>query len=77
MVFSGQVNFRKTGTTPAVLQQGTFAPDSNYRWMGSIAMDHSGNIVLGYSASVTAAGEASITLGSSTPVFQRPNSSAA
>jgi len=34
-----------------VYQQGTFAPDSTYRWMGSIAMDKVGNIALGYSAS--------------------------
>jgi len=37
--------------TPKVYQQGTYAPDSNYRWMGSIAMDHSGDIALGYSIS--------------------------
>src|SRR5262249_9550690 len=27
---------RDPGGTPTVYQQGTFAPDSNYRWMGSI-----------------------------------------
>ena len=32
-------------------QQGTFAPDSAYRWMGSAAMDSAGNIALGYSKS--------------------------
>jgi len=37
--------------TPNVAQQGTFAPDSTYRWMGSIAMDQAGDIALGYSAS--------------------------
>jgi hypothetical protein len=37
--------------TPTVFQQGTFAPDSTYRWMGSIAMDHVGDIAVGYSAS--------------------------
>lgn len=37
--------------TPAVAQQGTFAPDSSYRWMGSIAMDQAGDIALGYSVS--------------------------
>ena len=36
---------------PAVYQQGTYAPDSSYRWMGSIAMDKAGNIALGYSVS--------------------------
>ena len=34
-----------------VFQQGTYAPDSTYRWMGSIAMDQAGNIGLGFSAS--------------------------
>jgi len=36
---------------PVVYQQGSFVPDSNYRWMGSIAMDQAGNIALGYSLS--------------------------
>jgi fibronectin type 3 domain-containing protein len=36
---------------PTVYQQGTYAPDSNYRWMGSIGMDHVGDIALGYSVS--------------------------
>jgi hypothetical protein len=37
--------------TPALAQQGTFAPDSSYRWMGSIAMDQAGDIALGYTLS--------------------------
>ncbi|HEX8879844.1 MAG TPA: fibronectin type III domain-containing protein, partial [Candidatus Acidoferrum sp.] len=37
--------------TPSVAQQGTFAPDSTYRWMGSIAMDQAGDIAVGYSSS--------------------------
>jgi len=37
--------------TPILYQQGTFAPDSTYRWMGSVAMDNAGNIGLGYSVS--------------------------
>lgn len=37
--------------TPSLSQQGTFAPDSNYRWMGSIAMDKVGDIAVGYSVS--------------------------
>ena len=36
---------------PVVFQQGTFAPDSNYRWMGSIAMDQMGDIAVGYNVS--------------------------
>ncbi len=35
----------------AVYQQGTYAPDSSYRWMGSAAMDKAGNIGVGYSVS--------------------------
>jgi hypothetical protein len=35
--------------TPTVAQQSTFAPDSNYRWMGSIAMDQAGDMAVGYS----------------------------
>jgi hypothetical protein len=37
--------------TPSVFQQGTYAPDATFRWMGSIAMDRVGNIAVGYSAS--------------------------
>jgi hypothetical protein len=59
---SGQVGERwyefrapETSTALAVFQQGTFAPDSNYRWMGSIAQDKAGNLALGYSRSGTTA----------------------
>jgi len=46
---------RSPGSTPVVFQQGTYAPaDSNFRWMGSIAMDQSGNMALGFSLSGTA-----------------------
>jgi hypothetical protein len=37
--------------TPTVAQQGTFSPNSNSRWMGSIAMDKVGDIAMGYSES--------------------------
>jgi hypothetical protein len=40
-----------TGSGFGLYQQGTYAPDSNYRWMGSIAMDKLGDIGLGYSVS--------------------------
>jgi hypothetical protein len=44
------------GGTPSIYQQGTYAPDDTttnplWRWMGSIAEDHNGDIALGYSAS--------------------------
>jgi len=42
---------RDPGGTPTVFQQGTFAPDSSYRWMGSAAIDKAGNIAVGYSVS--------------------------
>jgi hypothetical protein len=42
---------RNPNGNPTIFQQGTYAPDSAYRWMGSIAMDHAGNIGLGYSVS--------------------------
>ncbi len=42
---------RSPNSAPTVFQQGTFAPDSNFRWMGSIAMDKAGDIALGYSVS--------------------------
>jgi hypothetical protein len=45
---------RTPGTTPTIFQQSTYAPDSNYRWMGSIAMDQAGNMALGFSLSGSA-----------------------
>ena len=35
--------------SPQLFQQGTYAPDGNYRWLPSIAMDRKGNIGVGYS----------------------------
>lgn len=42
---------RSPNAAPTVFQQGTFSPDSNTRWMGSIAMDKVGDIAVGYSVS--------------------------
>ncbi len=39
------------GGTPVLFQQGTYQPDLNMRWMGSIAADREGNIAIGYSVS--------------------------
>ncbi len=44
-------NFDNTPPAPTIYQQGTFAPDANYRWMGSIAMDKLGDMAVGYSES--------------------------
>lgn len=37
--------------SPLVYQQGTYAPDTAYRWLGSIAMDRDQNMAMGYSES--------------------------
>src|SRR6185295_15659619 len=36
---------------PVLYQQGTYAPDDSFRWMGSAAVDRAGNIGLGFSLS--------------------------
>ncbi len=44
---------RSPASSPIVYQQGTYAPgitDGIHRWMGSLAMDHNGDIALGFSA---------------------------
>lgn len=42
--------FRLDGSSSiSLFQQGTYAPDSSYRWMPSPAMDGDGNILIGYS----------------------------
>ncbi|NWG27304.1 MAG: T9SS type A sorting domain-containing protein [Ignavibacteriaceae bacterium] len=44
--------FRNTGSGWSIYQQGTYAPaDGLERWMGSIALNSSGDIALGYSVS--------------------------
>jgi hypothetical protein len=40
---------RNPGSSPSIYQQGTYAPDSNHRWMGSVALDSAGNLALGFS----------------------------
>jgi hypothetical protein len=43
---------RNAGAGWTIQQQGTFGPDDGLnRWMGSAAMDHSGNVAIGYSIS--------------------------
>ena len=44
---------RVDSTVPSfsIYQQGTFKPDTNYRWMGSIAQDAAGDMGLGFSLS--------------------------
>ncbi len=37
----------------SVYQQGTYSPDANHRWMGSVCADKHGNIAIGYSTSST------------------------
>jgi hypothetical protein len=48
--------FRNAGsstTTPTLFQSGIYDPDTNFRWLPSIAMDKDRNIALGYSKSST------------------------
>ncbi|HZI86561.1 MAG TPA: carboxypeptidase-like regulatory domain-containing protein, partial [Pyrinomonadaceae bacterium] len=42
---------RSAGAAYSVQEQATFAPDTVNRWMGSAAMDHQGNLAVGYSVS--------------------------
>lgn len=42
---------RPSGSALGVFQSGTYAPTSTYRWMGSIGIDQSGDVALGYSTS--------------------------
>ena len=42
---------RDSGTGWTIHQQGTYAPDSDHRWMGSRVMNGYGDIALGYSVS--------------------------
>ena len=44
-------------TSPTIFQSGTFAPDTQYRWIPAIAMDQNQNIAIGYSRSGSAAGQ--------------------
>jgi len=39
---------------PSIFQQGTYAPDSSFRWMPSIATDDVGDIAVGFSVSSSA-----------------------
>src|SRR6266851_2199411 len=45
---------RRSGGGWSLYQQATFAPDSDHRWMGSIAIDHFGNMAMGYNVSSSA-----------------------
>ncbi|HEX7836987.1 MAG TPA: proprotein convertase P-domain-containing protein [Kofleriaceae bacterium] len=45
---------RNTAGTPTVFQQGTYAPDSAFRWMSSATFDGSGDIGMGFSISSSA-----------------------
>jgi N-acetylneuraminic acid mutarotase len=40
-----------SGSGWSIGQQGTYAPDANHRWMGSAALDASGDLAIGYSVS--------------------------
>ena len=42
---------RAVTTAPVVFQESTYQPDTTWRWMGSAAMDKSGDLAIGFSAS--------------------------
>ncbi len=54
-----------------VYQQGTFAPDANFRWMGSVAMDKAGDIAVGYSKSNSSTTHPSIYFTGRVPVLTK------
>ncbi|HTR26490.1 MAG TPA: choice-of-anchor D domain-containing protein [Terriglobales bacterium] len=43
--------------TPTIFQSGTFAPDSQFRWMPAITMDQNQNIAVAYSRSGSGSGQ--------------------
>jgi hypothetical protein len=47
-----EIRINSSGTS-SIYQQGTYAPDSNHRWMGAVGGDKYGNIAMGYSVSST------------------------
>jgi hypothetical protein len=55
-VGSGQAGIRwyeirGLSSSPSIYQQSSYAPDATNRWLGSAAMDGSGDLAIGYSAS--------------------------
>lgn len=42
---------RNSGAGWSIFQEGTYAPDADHRWMGSVAMNGSGDIALGFTVS--------------------------
>jgi hypothetical protein len=51
-IFQAPIQGQAASTAgPFIAQQSTFAPDANFRWLGSIAMDRTGDIAVGYSVS--------------------------
>lgn len=45
---------RVSNQTLSIFQQGTYAPDGNYRWLGAIAQDQAGDMALGFNESNSA-----------------------
>ncbi len=54
---------KRPGTAPSIYQEGTYSPDASHSWMGSVAMDQRGNILLGYPLG-SLQGEATLWTGS-------------
>jgi hypothetical protein len=79
------LELRDPNGSPLVYQEGTYAPDDSYRFIGSIAMDRAGDMALGYSRSdatihpslaVTGrlVGDPLGTMGSENTFFEGPDS---
>lgn len=49
-----QLNVTGGTVATAPVQQSTYSPDTNYRWMGSLGVDKQGNMAMGYSTSSAA-----------------------
>ena len=48
-----ELRFDQGTGEPYFYQQGTYAPDDDYRWNGSLAVDGAGNMALGYNVSTS------------------------
>jgi hypothetical protein len=46
-----EIRFDQGSGEPYFYQKGTYAPDDDYRWNGSLAVDGAGNMALGYNVS--------------------------
>ena len=65
---------RRTGANWSIRQQGTYAPDANSRWMGSISLNGSNELGLGYSVSSSSLNPGIRYCGQSSAAYAAANS---